>query len=86
MTDDLTPPHWNTDPEDWGTIPPYILNRGRVISEDTIDSFALSLYDYLQTNPWWIEDEDEGFSEFKNYVQTLFENYWSDYIKERNYN
>ena len=86
MTDDLTPPHWNTDPEDWGTTPPYVLNQGRVISEDTIDSFVLSLYEELTVRPLWFEDEDNGFSEFKEFVHDLFENYWSDYIKERNYN
>ena len=58
----------------------------RFLSEDTIDSFILEVHSASQSNPLWFLDDYEGFSSFHEFIHQRFDKYWSQYIRERNYN
>lgn len=57
-----------------------------MISEDTIDSFILEIYNYSQQHPLSFIDEDEGYLQFHEFIHSRFDKFWFYLIKERNYN
>lgn len=58
----------------------------KFLSEDTIDSFILEVHNACEVNPLWFTDENEGFQAFYEFIHQRFDKYWSQYIRERNYN
>jgi hypothetical protein len=59
-----------------------------MIWQDEVNSFTLEVYDYLQRHPLVLQDEDEGFSNFHEFINERFDKFWPiDYTGDyRNYN
>lgn len=64
------------------------MGRDPLIWQDQVNEFVLELYEYLQTHPLVLEDEDEGYAQMQEFVNQRFDKFWpalytADY---RNYN
>jgi hypothetical protein len=64
------------------------MGRDALIWQDDVNSFVLEVYDYLQRHPLVLEDENEGYGNFQEFINERFDKFWpslytADY---RNYN
>lgn len=52
------------------------MGRNSLIWQDDVNSFVLELYDYLQRHPLVLQDEDEGYLNFNEFVNERFDKFW----------